>query len=442
MKRLAWFLMILNLVFSFLAFAGPQEELFVHHEQNDNIKDIYRTGVFDTQLPEQYQSDHQARFHVPYFLIPLDSPELRQVKAGGIPANIAHHHVIEKNGVKYFKYLVHPAVLDYHKEKFAKKFTFVPDSQSEFLAAPTASERSLVLVEPYNVDYMVKVNLPLEINHRDRTMYPTEIKRGVWLTKVFRDMFERRPDIKKKFFVFDESFGAYPKVNGEALGGMIFREFPKDFYTEGTEVMPLFTLLALNPKTGKPLFFDFIKKGEDPWNWFEKSVLNPFKEIINTVTYEEGISLELHSQNVVVQVDTKNKTLTGRYGYRDLGSTHLDFYTLYATQSPVPYLDMIQDPKRELGGAYAKKTELEWLNYFFKRQISDLFFIQMAAHGLITREEREIYKKKAWQEIIVNHKEHYLGNLSERGETKAFDDVFEDVLKILPHLSCETVFAH
>jgi hypothetical protein len=440
MMNVAGFLLLFALFLSSSLFAGPREEVFVHHEQNDNIKEIYKQGVFDTELPEKYQSDQQASFRLPYFLIPLDSPELRQVQIDAMPADIARLQVIEKKGKKFFKYLVHPAVLNYHKEKFGGKFDSVSQNKSEFLASPTASERTLVLVEPASAHYMVKLNLPLKINHRDRTMYPTEIKRGVWLTAAFHDVFAKNPDLKNKFFIFDESFGVYPKVNGEALGGIVFREFSPDFYEPNKEVMPLFTLLALNPATQKPLFFDYMKPGQDPWLWFEGSVLNPFLEIINKVTYEEAFSLELHSQNVVVKVDTAKKQIDS-YGYRDLGSTHLDFFTLNATHMAIPRLEMVQDAKRELGGAYAKKTELEWLKYFFKNQISDLFFIQMAAHGLITREQREAYKKKAWDKVVENHQSHYQGG-TYADPLGAFDEIFDKVLAFSqkPGPRCQVMF--
>jgi hypothetical protein len=422
-------LFLLVSLFSSFGHSGPRENEFLHSEQNQNIKEIYRKGVFDSELPPEYQSDTQAKFRLPYFLIPVNSPEFRQIGGEGtIPPALAEFQFVNVGDTRYFKHVVHPAVLDQYLEKFAGKFKLVSGEKSEFLVAPTASDRTLVVLEPAEANYMAKLSLPLEINHRNRTLYPTEIRRGVWLTQVFKDIFARTPSLEKHFFIFGEPYGTYLKVNDEVLGGIVFREFSADVYAEGKKVIPLFSLLSIDKETGKPVFFKYMSPGETPWGFFRRSVLGPLIEILNIVTYKEGVSLEWHSQNLMVEIDTINNRMTGRYGYRDLGSTHLDFYSIRNQQKKIPRFEMIGDAERELGGAYSKRTEREWLYFFMKEQVFDLFFIQMAAHGIITRDEREIFKKKGWGSLVQNHLKNYQGGQAKIDTREPFVDVFAEVL--------------
>ncbi|MBL7669134.1 MAG: hypothetical protein JNM39_01495 [Bdellovibrionaceae bacterium] len=420
-------------------YSGPREYEFLHLEQTQNIKGIYRSGVFDSQLPPEFRSDNQVKFRLPYFLIPVESPELRQINAGGpLPAALVNFQFVTQGGVRYFKHIVHPAVLSHYLEKLESKFRLVSGEESEFLAAPTASDRTLVVLDPPGANYMVKLSLPLEINHRNRTLYPTEIRRGVWLTEVFGDIFVRNPSLSNSFFIFTEPYGAYLKVDNDVFAGVIYREFSQEVYEKGKKVVPLFSLLSIDKETGKPVFFKYMTPGETPWGFFSRNILSPLLEILNVVTYKEGISLEWHSQNLVAEIDTVNNRLTRRYGYRDLGSTHLDFYSIRNQQKLIPRFEMIGDAERELGGAYSKRTEREWLYFFLKEQVFDLFFIQMAAHGIITRDERENFKKKAWVSVVQNHLKNYKGGQAKIDQREPFADVFAEVLarQVVGKIAC------
>jgi hypothetical protein len=392
-------------------------ELFVHFEQKRNIKNIYKDGVFQSDMPEEFRAENGRSFTLPYFMINSKSQFFSvQSMDERIPAFIAdHHYVKDSNGGTLFKFPVHPIAVEYYREALkGTEYTFVPAEKSEFLVTATASERTLVRNledrEPGG-SYMIKVSLPIEINNRSRELYPTELKRGLWFSKRLTDDFS---DALESFFFFLEPYGAYPRSSdGRALGATVFRTFPEEFYESGTRTIPLFSYLA-EDETGKPLFFKSIpaaatKQSEtDIWNWYVVTILRKFLDRIKAVSYEMGIGLQLHSQNTLIELDESLSKPTGRFGYRDLGGAFYDLPGALVLDKRLPDLSSVRDIQRETGLAYFKGSSLlDWTLFFFKKQISDLFIIQMSSHGLATKKTRDYWKALSWKLAVDDYRGSY-----------------------------------
>lgn len=388
--------------------------LFVLYEQTRNIKDIYKDGVFQNGLPTEYQAASQVTFRLPYFIFEMGTEWFQTAQIEKVPDFIAKYHVIQgEDGKSYFKFPVHPvAVQDYKSKLVGVPYRFVEAADSEFLVSPTASERTLVrnLEETTpGGSYMIKVSLPVEINNRARVVYPTEMKRGVWFSQQLGGYFASAKDY---FFFFRDPFGAYPRGKKEALGATVFREFPPEFYASGRRVVPLFSFLAKDEK-GKPLFLRSMPphaNTEIAWSWFTQQVLEPLLAATRHVSYEKGMGMQLHSQNLTIELTADLSRTTGRFGYRDLGGSFFDLPGALVKGQELPSFDTVRDFQRELGLSYFKGNSLlDWTHFFLKSQVSDLFAIQMAAHGVISRDLRERWKRAAWELMVADYNTTYRG---------------------------------
>jgi hypothetical protein len=394
-------------------------QLFIEFEQKRNIKNIYRDGVFQSDLPAEFRAESGNSFALPYFMIDMKSQFfVAQSMNEQTPSFISKHHIVsDVSGNAIFKFPIHPIAVEYYKRMLeGTEYVFVPADKSEFVVTATASERTLIRnledKEPGG-SYMIKVSLPIEINNRSRELYPTELKRGLWFSKRLSDDFS--PALKS-FFFFLEPFGAYPRAaDGRALSATVFRTFPEEFYETRTRTIPMFSYLA-EEETGKPLFFKSIparatKLGEtEVWNWYVLTILRTFLDRIKAVTYGMGIGLQLHSQNTLIELDASLTKPTGRFGYRDLGGAFYDLPGALVLDKKLPDLSSVRDIQREIGLAYFKGSSLlDWTLFFFKKQISDLFIIQMASHGLATSKTRDYWKALAWKLAVDDYRSSYKG---------------------------------
>jgi hypothetical protein len=68
--------------------------------------------------------------------------------------------------------------------------------------------------------------------------------------------------------------------------------------------------------------------------------------------------------------------------------------------------------------------------------VSDLFFIEMAAHGLISKEKREEYKQRSWELVVDHHNKNYSPYKG------TFEQVFELVVGLTKtaNSSCKSIF--
>lgn len=391
--------------------------LFIEFEQKRNIKDIYRDGVFQNDMPVEFRAETGRSFALPYLLINTGSKILAtQSVSEQTPGFISKHHIVaDTSGGSLFKFPIHPIAVEYYREMLkGTEYTFVPSDDSEFVVTPTASERTLIRNleerEPGG-SYMIKVSLPIAINNRSRELYPTEMKRGIWFSKRLSDDFG---GALKSFFFFLEPYGAYPRtVEGRALAATVFRTFPDEFYDSGTRTIPMFSYLAAD-ETAKPLFFKSIpdsvtKAGENEvWNWYLVTILRSLLDRIKAVSYEMGIGLQLHSQNTLIELDASLSKPTGRFGYRDLGGSFYDLPGALVLDRKLPDFSTVQDIQREIGLAYFKGNSLlDWTLFFFKKQVSDLFIIQMASHGLVGKNTRDRWKGLAWKLAIDDYRGAY-----------------------------------
>lgn len=393
--------------------------LFVLFEQTRNIKEIYKDGVFQNDLPREYQAANQVTFRLPYFIFEMGTAWFQTAQIAAMPDFITKYHIIKgEGGRSYFKFPVHPVATEDYKSKLGGvSYRFVEAADSEFLVSPTASERTLIRnleeTDPGG-SYMIKVSLPLQINNRPRVVYPTEMKRGIWFSQQLDSYLASAKDF---LFFFRDTFGAYPRGEDNALGATVFREFPAEFYASGRRVVPLFSFLAKD-ETGKPLFMRSMPteaSDEAKWSWFSKQVLEPLLAATRHISYERGMGMQLHSQNLTIELTADLSRSSGRFGYRDLGGSFFDLPGALVKDSALPSFDTIRDLQRELGLAYFKGNSLlDWTHYFLKNQVSDLFAIQMAAHGAITKDVREQWKRAAWDLMVEDYKNSYFGRWSQR----------------------------
>ncbi|MCK5073898.1 MAG: hypothetical protein KAQ98_10765 [Bacteriovoracaceae bacterium] len=372
----------------------------IDYEQTRNIKEIYQKGVFDSSLPKQFSADSRAIFKVPYYLIPETNNSLERLESVNISDNIKKHYSLIIDGKKYFRFPVHPTAINYYQSVF-KDAQFVDANESTIIAIPTSSDRTLLMVDSAFPDasvHMAKLSIPLEINNNQRAVWQQEIRRSIYMTNIIE-----QSDIKNKGkmgFVFPETYGCFPKKD-KNLGGFIVREIPSKFYDKSNRYVPMFSFLSTESSTQKPLFFRYMSKHDKqmPYKWLKKNIIDNINNIIDEWHVKKGITFEMHSQNLLIQINEQDRKLTGKFAYRDLGGAIFDIVQRTSRGLDISLDKIILD---DLKTKLSMNQSFVSVRDFYKKQIVDLFIIQMASHGLITREERELMKKQA----DVNIRQH------------------------------------
>lgn len=186
-----------------------------------------------------------------------------------------------------------------------------------FKAAATASSRSLLVWKPGDErnPFIAKVSLDKTIAKVNRNIKGEETATSVGISATL----EGSSTLPKNFLFMKESFSAIPK--GLARGGMILREFPEEMKTGSSHFIPLFALYGSH----RPGFLLTELRGSkrSARSIITDDILRPFAKLWADLALEQGILMEPHAQNLLVEL--KDNHLTGRFLARDFGGFTLDF---------------------------------------------------------------------------------------------------------------------
>jgi hypothetical protein len=253
----------------------------------------------------------------------VPAKQMLAFESGGLTPELRNEFQRSREGHSEYLFLIHPESKSLYPKLLNQGF-----DQENFRAVATASSRSLLVWKTGHEShpFIAKVSLNKMIGYVTRTIKGTETARSVGTSKLL----EGAADLPANAIFLMEPFSLIPK--GLATGGMIVRQFPVEFLDGETQFLPLF---ALYGGEGEALLWDLIKRsGKSPHTYIREEIIRPFVQLWAQLAVEEGILMEPHAQNMLMEI--KNGRLTERFAARDFGGFNIDFKFRRKTRKFVP----------------------------------------------------------------------------------------------------------
>jgi hypothetical protein len=277
--------------------------------------DTTRLLALDNHQEKAYAPESGQTFEVKSYWI--DAKRLHAFTGEGLPAELRGQFFRKDRGRDQVRLLVHP-----ESEGFYREFLVGATPAPSFRATATASSRTLLAWPPGDGDhaFFAKLSLDKEIGGVVRTIPMGEVARSIGLNNVLH---QGGASLPASFRFLPEVIGVIPK--GMERGGMIIRAIPEDVRSGDMRYMPLFSLYA--PRSGgrPPLIARMIEtSGLSAPEFVRQKLIRPFVRQWLDLTVKQGIAMEPHAQNVLVEIG-RDGLPTGSFLHRDLGGFNIDF---------------------------------------------------------------------------------------------------------------------
>lgn len=201
-------------------------------------------------------------------------------------------------------------------------------------ATPTASFRTVVAWCDDRDPVLLKLSLGASIGTMRRSLTEYYLVTGILVSHLLDTI----PHARRRTLGLDwfpEPAGAVEASSGT---GWILRHFPAMMREPGAgDLVPVFSLVAaLRDK--EPMLVGLIREsGLRPEHFVVDRLLRPYVTVLAHLLLEEGLQLQGHGQNVLVEVD-RQRGLTGRIVLRDLVDSSVNVALRLARQKPLPRL--------------------------------------------------------------------------------------------------------
>ena len=386
--------------------------IFIKCEQQLNNYDLYEEpewkNFFKINIKDEYKTQNQKLFKLPYFIIPLE--------AGNFIFAKEYYNFFEKNlnhninNQKYFPFFVHPATEKMFLSWINNKYEYVDSEHSEYTATPSSSYRSLIVCNDNTCSYfMVKCsifdNIANGARHIDWKSASGQFEYSQIVSEILSNL-----DLNLKIFndigVFGIS-GEYPMILSDRFKikfgsrhistfGNVIRMIPNDFFVKEYKYLSFASYMSLVNKDSL-LNIGYKNSGETFETYFKKYIFIPIMNIMFELLERGGVSLEFHCQNTLLEIN-QFSIPTGRFFYRDFDLIALD-------RARFPFLyprlwekHIYNRPDRITLYANTSAREdigINFLNHFLDNLIKPCL-VSAVKNNLITRiEMNDIYKKSA-----------------------------------------------
>ncbi len=351
-------------------------------EQNLHNKDLWGAKAFDSNIAPEYVPENNPKFPLAYYLMPEEDAKFLQ--ADSLDKRISSQLQEMIDGKKYFKLFVHPES-EAHYEFLKASYKYVSQDETEFMASPTSSYRSLIVWDHTSKKkkaFIAKVSLDKNvIGSIDRLVSENEVERSVANQKVFDKIGqEKLESIHVK--VFPESAGLVMNADMPGapakLGGQLIREIPDDVVNSKIKWLSFSALMSPNKKP-KPLIMDVIKaSGLSSYEFFDKFMIKSYMNMFEELSLKQGMNFEPHSQNLCFEVGMDLKP-TGNWVLRDFGGVWPDVIAMAKNQGPVEtYMEATSAKKFKLVGG--RSNYISSYVFFYKRQVFDMMLTEVAKY--------------------------------------------------------------
>ncbi len=321
-----------------------------------------------TNLNAKYFPSNQPKFALPYYLIPQEEAEF--IEAESLSSEVKSQlYKMGSDGKRYFKLFVHPESEKYY-QKYAAKFKYVGPSETEFVATPTSSFRSLITwnLKTGEKPFIAKVSIDKDIIEGiNRLVSNREVIRSVSIQKALQKVGEKKLS-ELGFKYFPETAGLVLK--NKSVGGQIIRELPDEVIGGERKWVSWATITSQSKQRAAPLVEMVKKNNMSSYEFLDQIMIDSYMNMFEKVSFENGFNFEPHSQNLCFELTADGK-ITGNWVLRDFGGMYPDVITILKNGGPI---EEFMQP----ASVYKFKTNLAVTDYissyvfFYKRQVFKL----------------------------------------------------------------------
>jgi hypothetical protein len=207
---------------------------------------------------------------------------------------------------------------------------------------PTASIRTVVAWRGGYRPVLLKLSLGAAIGRLRRSITEYYLVTGILVSHLLETI---PHSVRRRLGLdwFPEPAGAVDAASGT---GWILRHFPA-LMTEAKagDLVPGFSLIAPRGDDA-PLLVELIRQaGVRPEEFVVERLLKPYVKVLAHLLLEEGIQLQGHAQNILLEVD-RSRGLTGRIVVRDLVDSSVSVALRLAKGKALPRLGPGLLPRR------------------------------------------------------------------------------------------------
>jgi len=275
---------------------GIKDPIFARHiyleRRSGEGTQTYSKLSLYTTLPNKFHAKSKTR-SLPIHVLSLPKENVQIFLAN--PAKELLEKYVHDQVVLF---CIHPATLmrpdDTYVSDILKMKFEVP-----LKGVPTSSSQTLFILDPKNPSHAIKCHSPFQVSRFNRNLSPLMIQHSIAVSDLLDQL--NIPHLP-------ESIGiSLPNREGKDGFGFIIREMtPRPFHPEKRLLIPCFALYGrdINHLNEPPLLVKLINNShENPKDFVLNYVMFPIIEAFVLAFKSQGILLEAHGQNTLLEVD-------------------------------------------------------------------------------------------------------------------------------------------
>ena len=244
-----------------------------------------------SELPVNYQPDSKEKsFFLPIYSVPKD--HLKIFLANPLD-KLLQNYIFEDK----VSFCVHPVDLEKQDEKVIHDL--LNYEKKGFLeVSPTSSSRTVLILDSGYSPHAIKCHCPLRISRFFRDLEPLTIYQSLIISSLLDET---------NIAHLPETIGiAFPHDQNHGWGFIIREMTPRPYSTQKELMIPCFALYGqdVNTPDSEPLIVKMIKyQKQNPKNFVLENIMFPIIEDFVFFFKSQGILLEPHGQNSLLEVD-------------------------------------------------------------------------------------------------------------------------------------------
>jgi predicted ABC-type ATPase len=332
-------------------FSEPESE-FLANEQRLHTKSGAR---FRVPLPKEWLPENSPVFKLGYYLVPDEASHF--LRSTGANDDILKQLTVERDGKKFHKFFVQPTSEDYLRPIGKHPgVIYVSPAESEFVASPTLSYRSLYVknthepaLPPFQLKASVDTYEKAGTLTAHRLVTSQEVRRSIQ-NGIALDHFNLALE-KSRIKVFRETAGlnldadSFTDLLPQPIG-QIVREVPKELIDGKQKYFTFAALVSPQRKEGPLLLSLWKASGKSPEAFIHDEIVGGYLRIQKTLILK-GLSPQLNQQNLYIITDPDLKP-TGYLGLKDMEGIY-----------PNP-VDVLKNPKLQKAFQSLHPSELHY----------------------------------------------------------------------------------
>jgi hypothetical protein len=324
-------------------FSGPIAQ-WLHWEQSLHNRDAYsgshRSALSISGLHEKYHPESRQAWHLPYLKIPLDSPHHSLTLDSDIQDSIVDSLLGSEGSKRFLRFFLHPASALAVLRCLPKELEYIAQEDSEFVATPTSSLRSLVVARagkasrPFILKLSVMAytygflrNITAERAEKEQRNAKMLKRLGILGSRssginLLRDVGAMTLRLEQPLEMEDPTESQNLRESVTSLGAII-RELPEEHLNGEMLLMACTSYMSTirQPETWTETIARTNAK--KPLDSLRDCLINPGLHTLGLGLSKYGLIFEPHSQNVLLQFGPGFEE-TASIWLRDLASVWVD----------------------------------------------------------------------------------------------------------------------